>query len=67
MELDEEDTPPLLVDVDEDGAPEEESNIKVPITIVTGKSCPSIIKCFILTENRIPWSREDYFDELYFE
>lgn len=39
MDLDEEDPPPLLVDVEAKGdEPEEPSIIKVPITIVTGKS-----------------------------
>lgn len=38
MEGDEEDNPPLLVGVEEDEAQEEGLNIKVPITIVTGKS-----------------------------
>lgn len=40
MDLDEEEAPPLLVDVGtKDDLSEEEPKIRVPITIVTGKSC----------------------------
>ena len=69
MALDEEDAPPLLVDIEENDAElEEEPDIKVPITIVTGKSCilPSTMDCSFLIGNRVPWSREDYIDELHF-
>lgn len=40
MDFDEEEeAPPLLVNVEtQDGSPEEEPNIRVPITIVTGES-----------------------------
>ena len=39
MDLDEEEVPPLLVGVEvQDNVSKEEPNIKVPITIVTGKS-----------------------------
>jgi hypothetical protein len=39
MNFDEEEPPPLLVDVEakEDDVPEEPKQVKVPITIVTGK------------------------------
>jgi hypothetical protein len=40
MDLDEDEAPPLLVDIEaqNDVSLEEELNIRVPITIVTGKS-----------------------------
>jgi hypothetical protein len=39
MDVDDDDAPPMLVDVDgQEGKEEEEKAIKVPITIVTGKS-----------------------------
>jgi hypothetical protein len=39
MEVDEEEAPPLLVDTEANNdSPEDRSNIKVPITIVTGNS-----------------------------
>jgi len=42
MDSDGEEAPPLLVDVNaKEEEPEEEQNIKVPITIVTGKSPPN--------------------------
>jgi hypothetical protein len=66
MEGDNEDTPPLLVEVEEGEAPEEEINVKVPITIVTGRS--SFIICLVFPNcNRISWGREDYVDELHFK
>lgn len=39
MDVDDDDAPPMLVDVEaQEGNEEEEKAIKVPITIVTGKS-----------------------------
>lgn len=68
MDPDEEEAPPLLVDVEaKDDEPKEEPNIRVPITIVTGKSCLSVTDCFLLTGQRVPWSWEDYVDELHLE
>jgi hypothetical protein len=50
MDSDEEEAPPLLVDMEANGKddePEEKPNIRVPITIVTGKSSfLSVSTCF---------------------
>jgi hypothetical protein len=55
----EEEAPPLLVNVDGEGD-EETKSIKVPITIVTGK-VPAISRVdFSDWEYRISWSWKDY-------
>lgn len=63
MNLDE-DLPPELVEAET--GPEEEKLIKVPITIVTGKST----LCSIKNKNtyticRLPWSRKNYLTQLH--
>lgn len=46
MDVDDDDAPPMLVDVEaQDGNEEEENAIKVPITIVTGKYIPRHDRC----------------------
>ena len=47
MEGDEDDNPPLLVGVEEENGDvsEEELNVKVPITIVTGRFLACIVDC----------------------
>jgi hypothetical protein len=57
MDFDGEDGPPLLVDIEakEDDSLEEPKPVKVPITIVTGKSSSTSSSNGIDTEDQDTW------------
>ncbi len=58
MIFDEDEAPPLLVEVGEDkdeAAPTEPKPIKVPITIVTGRQVKRLKALRLLSVHRLPW------------
>jgi len=60
MDVDEEELPPMLVDVEaDDHTIEDIAPIKVPITIVTGKSLKFVRDTSNSSYNRISWSWKD--------
>ncbi len=70
MNLDEDDLPPLLVNAKarDNDFNEDQTQIKVPITIVTGQPCAMFkldLDILILSIYRIPWCWENHSYELY--
>lgn len=66
MDLDDEE-PPTLVDVGEEEVVTDSKPLKVPITIVTGKSYSSQTPHLADAWDRVSRSRKDNIDELYSE
>ena len=67
MDSDEDEAPPLLVDIEtQSDEVEEKPNIRVPITIVTGKSSLCQYE-LALTSRRVPWGWKDDPNELYLD